>query len=408
MKVGILSLGCPRNTVDSEKLLYIYRKRRLKITPPEKADILIINTCGFIKAAKAESLEAIQDALELKKKGRLSKVIVAGCLVQRYYKVLSNELKDIDALIGVIDSNNPHHILTTPGHLSYIKISEGCSNLCSYCAIPLIRGRLRSKPVDSILEEVRFLNRAGIKELNITAQDITAWGKDKYNKKDIVWLLKKIIKQAKNIKWIRLLYTNPRFITKDLIDLIANEPKICNYIDVPVQHINKRILKLMNRKTTPAQIKKTLDLLIKKIPDAALRTSIIAGFPTETEKEFKELLNFIKEYKFRNLGAFIYSKEEDTPAFKLHQLPEKTKQARLDAIMKTQQKISLNLNKKLVGKEFDVIIDRTGQKHSTGRAYFQAYDIDSEIIINKRLKPGKFYKVIITDAFEYDLTGKTV
>ncbi len=408
MKVGILTLGCPRNTVDSEKMLAFLKNRGVKTTLPEKSDALIINTCGFIEDAKRESIETIKEAIQLKKENKLSKVIVAGCLVQRYKTVLIKYLKDIDALVGVMDTNSPDRTLTTPSHLAYLKIAEGCSNCCTYCAIPLIKGPLKSRPANNILEEVEILDKKGIKELNIVAQDTTAWGKDLYKNRDLNWLLKKIVKTTNNIEWIRLLYTHPRFITKELIETIACEPKICNYIDMPIQHINNRILNLMNRKITQNQILKKIELLRKLIPDIAIRTSIITGFPTEKESEFKELLDFVKETKFTNLGAFIYSKEEDTKAYKLKELPKKVKAKRHNTLMKAQQKISLRNNKKLVGREFNVIIDQTCKEFSLGRTYFQGYQIDTETIINKRLKKGKFYKAKITEAYEYDLVAEPI
>jgi ribosomal protein S12 methylthiotransferase len=408
MKIGILTLGCPRNTVDSEKLIALLKHRGFVITVPEKSDTLIINTCGFIEEAKKESIETIKEALQLKKEKKLKKVIVAGCLVKRYRTILIKHLKGIDALIGIMDSDSVQRIITTPEHLAYLKIAEGCSNCCSYCAIPLIKGPLKSRPANNILEEIEVLEKKGIKELNIIAQDTTAWGKDRYKKKDLNWLLKRIVKKTKNIEWIRLLYTHPRFITKELIETIASEPKICNYIDMPIQHINNRILKLMNRKVTKTQILKKIRLLRKLIPNIAIRTSIITGFPTEKKFEFKELLDFVKETEFTNLGAFIYSKEEDTKAYELKELPKRLKAKRHNSLMKNQQKISLKNNKKLVGREFNVIIDQTCKEFSLGRTYFQGYQIDTETIINKRLTKGRFYKVKITEAYEYDLVAEPI
>ncbi|RKY44154.1 MAG: 30S ribosomal protein S12 methylthiotransferase RimO [Candidatus Omnitrophota bacterium] len=408
MKVGLISLGCPRNKVDSEKILFRLKNKGFKITSPQASQILIINTCAFIEPAKVESIETIKEALDLKRKGKLSKVIVWGCLVKRYKTLLAKYLKDIDALIGVINWENPQRILSEPTHLSYLKIAEGCSNLCSYCAIPLIRGTLKSRKPETILEEVRFLDKKGVKELNIVAQDITSWGKDLYKRRDLVWLLEKILTETKNIAWLRLLYTHPKFLTKRLVKLIATEEKICNYLDLPIQHINNRILKLMNRQITKQEIEEKINYLRREIPDIALRTTLIAGFPTEKEEEFLELIEFIKKYKFWHLGAFLYSKEENTKAYKLRELPRKLKKKRLRTIMETQQKISYQINKSLVGKIFDVIIDESGIKFSVGRAYFQAYDIDTEIIIPQRLKRGKFYKVKIIQSYEYDLLGKAL
>jgi len=406
MNVSLISLGCPRNTVDSEKILFRLKNKGFKITQLQEAQILIINTCAFIEDAKKESIETIREALDLKKEGKLSRIIVWGCLVKRYGSLLAKYLKGIDALVGIINWENAQRIITSPQHLSYLKIAEGCSNLCSYCAIPLIRGKLKSRSLQSILEEVRFLDQKKIKELTIVAQDITSWGKDLYKDKDLTFLLKKILKEIKNIKWLRLLYTHPKFITKELVKLISKEERICNYIDLPIQHINDRILTLMNRKISRKEIEEKINWLREKIPNIAIRTTIIAGFPTEKEEEFQELIEFIKKYKFWHLGAFLYSKEENTKAFKLKELPKKIKKKRFKKIMQTQQKISYHLNKTLVGKKFDVIIDEIGENYSFGRAYFQAYEIDSEIIIPKRLKLGKFYRVKIAQAYEYDLVGQ--
>ncbi len=406
MKAGIITLGCPRNSVDSDKFMYRLKNRGVRVTTPEKADVLIINTCGFIETAKKESIDVIQHALSLKKKGKISKVIAAGCLISRYIKHLPEYLKGVDAFLGTIEDISPERIIPNPKHSAYIKIAEGCSNACSYCAIPLIRGKLKSAPVKNILDEVEFLNRNKVKEINITAQDITSWGKDRYRNRNLTYLLKQIVKKAKNIRWIRLLYTHPKYVSKELIKLMAKEPKICKYIDMPIQHINSRILKLMGRKISRREIEDKIKILREYIPGIAIRTTLITGFPTERKEEFEELLDFVKEYKFRNLGAFIYSREEETRAYSLRQVPEKVKKQRFHKLMTVQQEVSSELNKKLVGKDFDVIIDRRENNYSFGRAYFQAYDIDGEIIILSKLRTGSFYKIRITDAYEYDLAGK--
>jgi len=408
MKIAVLSLGCPRNTVDSEKIIFRLKNKGFQITKVEQAQALIINTCAFIEEAKKESLELIKQALELKQRGKLSKVIVWGCLVKRYPDLLVRHLKGVDAFAGIINIDTADRLSLTPPHISYLKIAEGCSNLCSYCAIPSIRGRLNSRQPQSVLKEVKSLDDKGISELNIVAQDITSWGRDLYRDKDLVWLLRRILKTARNIKWIRLLYTHPKFVTEALINLMSEQERICNYIDMPIQHINDRILKLMNRKITKREITGKIHLLRKKIPDIAIRTTLMAGFPTEKDKEFEELIDFIKEYKFRNLGAFIYSREENTPAFKLRQVPKKIRKERLDKLMTLQQGISFELNKSIVGEEIDVVIDEVHKDYSVGRAYFQAYDIDSETIIPKRLEAGRLQKVKITDALEYDLVAEVI
>lgn len=409
MIVNIITLGCPRNTVDSEKLAYLLTSKGITVTPNlAEAKAVFINTCGFIESAKEQSIDTIQEIAELKEKNKISKIVVTGCLVKRYGKLLAKYLTEVDAFVDIIDPESPFRNLTTPSHLGYIKIAEGCSNNCSYCAIPSIRGKLKSRLPKNIIKEVRLLDKKGIKELNIIAQNTTSWGQDRYKKRRLPWLLKEITKNTKNIQWIRLLYTHPKSISKDLGKLISAEPKICNYIDMPIQHINNRILNLMGRNVTKSAIIKTINMLRNSIPGLALRTSIIVGFPTEKKKEFSELLDFIKKYRFHHLGAFSYSKEENTKASKFREIPEKRKKARFDELMSTQQKISLDTNKKLVGQIFDVIIDETGKDYSIGRAYFQCYEIDTTTIISKKLKKGKFYKVKITDAYEYDLVAEPV
>ncbi|MFC1514636.1 MiaB/RimO family radical SAM methylthiotransferase [Candidatus Omnitrophota bacterium] len=408
MNISIISLGCPRNTVDSEKYLKLLEDKGFRSVEPEKAHAILINTCGFIEEAKKESIAVIRRALELKKKGRISKVIVFGCLVKRYAFELKKHLKGVDAYIDIVNSEEPERQSLECGHSAYLKISEGCSNLCSYCAIPLIRGKLHSRSPESILQEVRFLDASGVKELSLIAQDITSWGKDVKGGKDLVWLIGQILTTIKNIRWIRLLYTHPRFLSKPLIDLIAGQEKICNYIDIPLQHINDRILKRMNRKITRSQIEAKLRLLRAKIPDIAIRTSFMVGFPSESDKDFFELLAFVSEQRFANAGAFIYSQEEKTKASRWKQVPDKTKRSRFDALMKAQQKISLERNKTLVGNIFDVIIDETAKDHSLCRAYFQAREIDTTTTVNKRLKTGTFAKVRITEAYEYDLVAELI
>lgn len=408
MKIAVITLGCSRNTVDSEKILHFFKSRGFRLTSPNKAETLIINTCGFIEKAKEESIRTIKEALELKKAKKLKKVIVWGCLAKRYGLLLSRYLKDIDAIVGVIRFEDAQRIQLTPTHIGYLKIAQGCSNLCSYCAIPLIQGKLKSRNPASILKEVQLLDRRGVKELNIVAQDITSWAKDIKNAKNLAWLLKKIIKKTKKIQWIRLLYTHPKFISDKLIDVIASNKKICNYIDMPIQHINDRLLKLMNRKIRRKDIERVIKRLRKNIPGIAIRTTFMVGFPTEKDKEFKELLDFVKDFKFKHLGAFLYSKEDGTCAFRLKDVSQKLKKERFDILMRLQQKISLEHNKNLVGKKYDVIIDEAGKNYSIGRAYFQAYEIDSEVIVSKRLKIGSFKKVQISQAYEYDLIGQPI
>src|SRR3989338_6311764 len=340
-KVGILSLGCPRNLVDSENILGRLNSKGHPIVDLEKADIALINTCAFIDDAKRESIDAILDLVELKKEGKLKKVIVYGCLSQRYSDELKKEIPEVDAFIGKVSLNHAiKRFPITPKHYVYLKICEGCINSCSFCAIPKIKGKFTSLDMDSILKKVEVFSRDKISELNIIGQDITGYGIDLYGSTKLTCILSKAVKNAKDIGWIRLLYLYPGRVTDDLLKLIKDEPKICRYIDLPIQHINGRILKLMNRNTSKSDILKTIERARRIIPDVALRTSVITGFPSESEKEFKELLDFIKEARFERLGAFTYSREEGTAAFNMkNQLSDKVKNERLNKIMSLQQKI---------------------------------------------------------------------
>jgi ribosomal protein S12 methylthiotransferase len=410
-RVSIITLGCARNSVDSEKMAARLRDRHFIVTDPSKADILIINTCGFITDAKRESLEVIQDALAMKERGKIKKVIVWGCLAQRYASDLLRHLKGIDAIVGVVNFEHAERVRSTPPHLAYLKIAEGCKNHCAYCAIPHIRGPLVSRPANDILEEVRILDDSGVKELIIAAQDTTAWGRDNEqsktkNKEPILTLLQRITKTIKNIEWVRVMYAHPRFTTKELIDFIANEPKLCSYIDLPIQHINDRILKVMNRHAGRRKTEDLLWYIKKRYPNFAVRTTVIAGFPTETKSEFEELCAFIREYEFRHLGAFIYSKEEGTPAAKLRQVPEKVRRDRFEKIMLIQQEISYKLNDSLIGSTQRVLIDECRRSTATGRMYSQAHEVDGITIVKGKVRPGTFANVRITEAGDYDLIGK--
>lgn len=341
-KVGILSLGCPRNLVDSENILGRLNSKGYPIVDMEKADIALINTCAFIDDAKRESIDAILDLVELKKRGKLKKIIVYGCLSQRYSGELKKRIPEVDAFIGKVSLNHEiKRFPITPKHYVYLKICEGCINNCSFCAIPKIKGKFTSLDLDSILDKVENFDRDKVSELNIIGQDITAYGIDLTGRTKLIEALERVVKKAKHIGWIRLLYLYPSRVTKELLKLIKDEPKICKYIDLPIQHINSRILKLMNRNTSKTDIVEIIEEVRKIIPDVALRTSLITGFPSETEKEFKELLSFIEETKFERLGAFVYSREEDTAAYNMvKQIPDKVKQERLSKIMSLQQKIS--------------------------------------------------------------------
>jgi ribosomal protein S12 methylthiotransferase len=412
-RIGILSLGCPRNLVDSEDILGRLFRKGYEIVDIDKAQVALVNTCAFIEEAKQESIEAILELIDLKKKGKLKKVIVYGCLSQRYKSILSKELSEVDAFVGRISLNyGLSRFAITPKHYAYLKICEGCVNLCSFCVIPKIKGRLNSLSFDSIISKVGQFSKERISELNIVGQDITGYGIDLKNGINLAKLLGKIIKKAKGIDWIRLLYLNPIRLGEDLLELIREEGKICKYIDLPIQHINNRILKLMNRNVSRdprGGIVKVIDKVRKNIPGVALRTSVITGFPGETDKEFLELLEFIKEAKFERLGAFKYSREEGTKAYDFKgQIPEAVKSDRFSQIMSLQQEISTGINSKFIGKTLKVLVDECKNGDYVGRSEFDAPEVDGLVYIKskRRLKPGDFVNLKITDTLEYDLVGE--
>ena len=410
INVGILSLGCPRNLVDSENILGRLNLKGYNIVDMQKADIGIVNTCAFIEDAKRESIDAILDLAQLKKAGTLKKIIAYGCLVERYKDKLRKELPEVDAFVGRVSLNHSRKSYAlTEKHFAYLKICESCVNNCSYCIIPKIKSKFSSLDIDSLVNKAKEFDRKKISELNIIGQDISAYGMDLYAKPRLEDLIRKIVKSTHNIGWFRLLYLYPSRITDGLLDLIKNEPRICKYIDLPIQHINDRILRLMNRHTAKKEIRKLIDKIRRQIPQAALRTSVIVGFPTETEKEFNELLDFIKEVKFERLGAFTYSREEGTKAYDLKgQVPKKVKIERFDAVMQAQRDVSGEVNRKFMGKTIDVLIDAKENDSYLGRSQYDAPEVDGNVYVKSDvvLKPGEFAKVKITDTLEYDLVGE--
>lgn len=409
-KIGILSLGCPRNLTDSESILGRLNLKGYSIVDMDKADTAIINTCAFIEDAKRESVDAILDLIDLKKKGKLKKIIVYGCLSQRYKDTLIKELPEIDAFVGRVSLNHDLGVFSiTPSHYAYLKICEGCINNCSYCVIPRIKGRFFSLDIESVLKKVQRLNQGKISELNIIGQDITGYGVDLYKTPRLTELLKSIVRIANNIGWIRLLYLYPNRVSDELIELIGDEPQICKYIDLPIQHINDRILRLMQREVTKKDILRLIGKIRKRIPDVALRTSLIVGFPSERDKEFNELLRFIEDVKFERLGAFVYSREEGTPAFDFDkQIPQKIKVERFNTIMSQQQRISQEVNKKFLGQTMEVLVDEKEGGFYLGRSQYDAPQVDGLVYVNSKneLKPGDFVKVHINDTLEYDLVGE--
>ncbi|MEW6701588.1 MAG: 30S ribosomal protein S12 methylthiotransferase RimO [Bacteroidota bacterium] len=422
-KISIITLGCSKNTVDSERLMSQFKLNNFDlIDNPNQADSIVINTCGFIEAAKEESVNAILSAVELKKKGKIKKVVVAGCLSERYMNDLRKEIPEVDALFGTeayegivreFGGNLKYELLgerviTTPKHFAYLKISEGCSNPCSFCAIPLMRGLHKTKPMDQLLLEAELLAAQGVKELIIIGQDTTDYGMDLYGKRNLIELLFKLSEIA-GIEWIRLLYVYPSHFPEDLMNEIAVNPKICKYIDIPLQHISDSVLKSMRRGITQRRTKELLDKLKEKIPNLTLRTTFIVGYPNETEKEFEELCNFVRNIKFDRLGVFTYSIEENTPAFILGDpIPQEVKEERKAALMEIQKEISEEKNRAFVGKEMKVVIDRLEDDYYVARSERDAPEVDGEVLIsakNNILKIGGFYNVKIYDCDEYDLFG---
>jgi ribosomal protein S12 methylthiotransferase len=442
-KVHFISLGCPRNLIDSEVMAGLLNKSGRQLTEKsENADIVIINTCGFIDVAKEESLEEILTLAQQKKQiGRDLKIVVAGCLAQRYGKELLAEIPEVDLFIGTgevgnivrhvnnLEKNdfrraniiskpqflmNHHHprIIPAKAATAYLKISEGCSNHCSYCVIPSLRGRARSRMPKDILREAENLVARGVKEIIITAQDTTAYGKDLKSRPRLSELLKDMA-QIKGIRWIRLLYAHPAHVTDNLLKAIGDTRKICPYIDLPIQHIDDDILKSMNRRVTALQIKAVINLARLIIPNLALRTSLIVGFPGETKKRFEKLLDFVRETKFDHLGVFTYSREEGTLAAKMKsQISKKEKERRRDLIMIEQATISHAINKNLIGTIQEVIIEEKNDRPDfdfIGRCRRQAPDIDGITYLKgENAKIGSIVKCKIISADDYDLFGETI
>lgn len=415
VKVGILSLGCARNIIDSEIILGRLNLKKFQIVDIGDADIAIINTCAFLQEACEESVDKILDLIHLKKQGSLRKIIVAGCLPARYKSQLAASLPEIDAFLAppMLSQGPQPRMRLTPAHYSYLKICEGCLNDCSFCIIPKIKGRFISRTLESIAKEVECLDTPRMREINIIGQDISQYGLDLYKRSSLDKLLRRIRVGLKHIRWIRLLYLHPAHVTKSLIRLIAQEPLICKYIDLPLQHINQRILKQMNRNSFKKDIINLIHYIRKTIPDVAIRTSFIVGFPGETEREFKELLGFIKELRFERLGAFLYSREENTPAYKFErQIPEIIKQQRFDELMRLQQSVAEDICKQSIGKQIEVLIEEkcTDSIDSyLGRTSHDAPEVDGLCYVRGRnLKIGEIVSVKIRDNLEYDLIGEAL
>ena len=444
-KVHIISLGCPKNMVDAEVMAALISKSGYNITPlAHEADVILINTCAFILPAKEESIEEILRAAEGKKgkESSCSRLIVTGCLPQRYGRILEHELPEVDLFIGVgevpniaqhldslifkeargprsiiskpsflMDARSPR-LLTTPLHTAYLKIAEGCSNRCSYCVIPVIRGRSRSRQIDDILTEAENLVSSGVKEIIITAQDTTAYGRDLKGKPTLNDVLRKLA-TIRGIQWIRLLYTHPAGLTDDILKTIADEERICNYIDIPIQHIDDEILAAMKRRSKSDLISKTLQKARELIPGVALRTSIIVGFPGETRTKFNRLLSFVREIRFDHLGVFTYSREEGTKAASYpSRISEREKETRKQVIMEEQAVVSYTINQSLIGSTQEVLIEEKSEMSDfpyIGRCRRQAPDIDGITYVKgKNLTIGKIIPCTITGANDYDLFAEVV
>ena len=433
-KVGMVSLGCDKNRVDSELILGSINKFYEITNNPKEAEIIIINTCGFIESAKQESIDTILEMAEYKKTHKCKMIIATGCLTQRYGDELLELIPEIDILMGVNDYmklhklivdfikteqrvssttykdegvNEGERILTTNSHTAYLRIAEGCNNFCTYCIIPKIRGKFRSRSKESILAEANSLVNQGVKEIILIAQDLTNYGEDLYGKNQLHVLVNEL-SEIEGLEWIRLLYCYPEEITNELIEVIANNPKVMKYLDLPIQHISNNILKMMARKTNKETIIDKIDLLREKVPGITLRTSLIVGFPGETEEDFNELCSFLKDYKLDNVGVFTYSQEEGTAAAKLpNQIDEDVKIKRKETLMNIQRGIVRDLNKLKIGNIYDTIIDGSTGEYYIGRNYEMAPEIDGLIYVTKKktLKKGDIIKVKITNVMEYDLVG---
>ena len=418
MKIGFISLGCSKNLVDTEMMIGYYTKQKYEIVvDPKDAEIIIINTCGFIESAKKEAINTILEMAEYKKRN-CKKLIVTGCLVERYLDELKKELPEVDLFIPIRDYdkifevlNYHNRVIATGNYFAYLRIADGCSNNCTYCAIPKIRGPLKSRDFDDIVKEAKELYNNGYKELILIAQDTGRYGLDLYEKPRLAELLKELCKI--DFMWIRFLYTYPEMITDELIDVVKNNEKICNYFDIPIQHISDKVLKRMGRKGNKESIKNVIKKIKDEISNSVLRTSLIVGFPGETEEQFEELKEFVKETKFNRLGVFKYSMEDETAAIKLDgHLDEEIKEKRYNEIMKIQQKVSKDLNKNFIGKTFECIIDNITEdtKYYVARSYMDVPDIDGLIFIenDNKHKIGEYINAKVIKTKNYDLIATIV
>ncbi len=424
VRVNVVTLGCSKNVVDSEVLMNQLRANDFSVSHEAKRvnhDIVIVNTCGFIEAAKQESINTILHYVDLKEKGKVKKVYVTGCLSERYKTDLEKEIPEVDAYFGTMELGNllaklnadykkellGERMLTTPKHYAYLKISEGCDRPCSFCAIPLMRGRHVSKPIESIIQEAQILTQNGVKEIMLIAQDLTYYGLDLYNTRKLNDLLIQL-SEVKGLEWIRLHYAYPAQFPEEILDTMRERKNICNYLDIPLQHASDNMLKIMRRGITKRKSIELIEKIRKKVPNVAIRTTLIVGHPGETEADFQELKSFVEEIQFERLGVFTYSHEENTHSYTLQDtVPDEEKRRRADEIMEIQQDISFDLNSKKTGQTLKVLIDRKEGQFWVGRTEFDSPEVDNEVLISsdKNLKAGTFVPVTITECTEFDLYG---
>jgi ribosomal protein S12 methylthiotransferase len=424
-KINVVTLGCSKNVYDSEVLMGQLKASNKDVVHEEEGNVVVINTCGFIANAKEESVNTILEYVQKKEEGIVDKVFVTGCLSERYKPDLQKEIPAVDQYFGTTElpgllkalgADYKHELIgerltTTPKNYAYLKIAEGCDRPCSFCAIPIMRGKHKSTPIENLVIEAEKLAADGVKELILIAQDLTYYGLDIYKKRNLAELLKALIK-VDGVEWIRLHYAFPTGFPMDVLELMREEPKICNYIDIPLQHIADPILKSMRRGTTKAKTTKLLQDFRAAVPDMTIRTTLIVGYPGETEDDFQTLKSWVEEMRFERLGCFTYSHEENTHAFKLEDdVPEDVKMDRANQIMEIQSQISWELNQEKIGKQFKVVIDRKEGVHYIGRTEYDSPDVDNEVLINAEigyLRTGTFANVKITAAEDFDLYGEVV
>ena len=424
-KINVVTLGCSKNVYDSEVLMGQLRANDKEVVHEEEGNVVVINTCGFIANAKEQSVNTILEFVQKKEAGEVDKVFVTGCLSERYKPDLQKEIPNVDEYFGTSELPNllkalgadyKHELIgerltTTPKNYAYLKIAEGCDRPCSFCAIPLMRGKHKSKPIEELVTEAEKLAAKGVKELILIAQDLTYYGLDLYKKRNLAELLLALVK-VEGIEWIRLHYAFPTGFPMDVLEVMKNEPKVCNYLDIPLQHIADSILKSMRRGTTQAKTTKLLQDFRATVPEMTIRTTLIVGYPGETEEDFQTLKNWVEEMRFERLGCFTYSHEENTHAYNLEDnVPEEVKQERANEIMELQSQISWELNQQKIGQTFRCIIDRKEGNHFIGRTEFDSPDVDNEVLIDATkhyVKQGEFVNVVITEAADFDLYGDPV